>query len=175
MAATFPTEVHEAAAIITFLSPGLRFLHQGQLEGRRKRISPHLVRGPKEAIDRRLEQFYERLLAVLRRPTVRQGTWHLLDCTPAWEGNRTWDCFLAFAWQGPDDERLLVTVNFAPNHSQCYVRLPFGDYGNGRWRLEDLTGDATYVREGHDLRARGFYLDVPPWRVHVFSLTRFHE
>src|SRR5262249_52432143 len=41
--ATFPPGVHEAAAVITFLSPGLRFFHQGQFEGRMKRISPHLV------------------------------------------------------------------------------------------------------------------------------------
>jgi hypothetical protein len=39
--ATFPAEAHEAAAIITFLSGGLRFFHQGQFEGHRKRISPH--------------------------------------------------------------------------------------------------------------------------------------
>ena len=43
-AATFAPGMHEAAAVITFLSPGLRFFHQGQFEGRRKRISPHLVR-----------------------------------------------------------------------------------------------------------------------------------
>ena len=42
-AATFSPEVHEAAAVITFLSPGLRFFHQGQFQGRKKRISPHLV------------------------------------------------------------------------------------------------------------------------------------
>jgi hypothetical protein len=174
-AATFPAEIHEAAAIITFLSPGLRFFHQGQLEGRKKRISPHLVRGPQEAGDRRLEQFYDRLLAVLRRPAVRQGSWRLLDGTPAWEGNWTWDCFIAFAWEAPNDERLLVTVNYAPNQSQCYVRLSFDDLGNGQWRLEDLVGDATYVREGSDLRARGLYLDLPPWRAHVFSLTKLHE
>ncbi len=48
-AATFPADVHEAAAVLTFLSPGLRFFHQGQFEGRRKRISPHLVRAPQEA------------------------------------------------------------------------------------------------------------------------------
>ena len=48
-AATFPPGAHEAAAVITFLSPGLRFFHQGQFEGRRKRISPHLVRGPDRA------------------------------------------------------------------------------------------------------------------------------
>ena len=61
-AATFPPEVHEAAAVITFLSPGLRFFHQGQFEGRKKRISPHLCRGPDEPVDQQLEQFYDRLL-----------------------------------------------------------------------------------------------------------------
>ena len=154
-AATFSPEVHEAAAVITFLSPGLRFFHQGQFQGRKKRISPHLIRGPQEAIDQRLEQFYDRLLAVLRRPAVRQGNWQLLECTAAWEGNWTWDCFLAFAWQGSGDERLLVTVNYAPNQSQCYVRLPFTDLGNGLWRFEDLISDATYKREGDDLQAHG--------------------
>src|SRR5262249_38097903 len=49
-AATFAPGMHEAAAVITYLSPGLRFFHQGQLEGRRKRISPHLVRAPLEPV-----------------------------------------------------------------------------------------------------------------------------
>jgi hypothetical protein len=156
---------------MTFLSPGLRFFHQGQFAGRKKRVSPHLVRGPEEPIDQRLEEFYDRLLAVLRQPVVRDGQWQLLDCTPAWEGNWTWDCVLAFAWQGPDGERLLVTVNYAPNRSQCYVRLPFAGLGNGHWRLQDLLGDTTYDWEGNDLQARGLYLDEPPWQACVFSLT----
>jgi hypothetical protein len=50
-AATFPADVHQVAAVLTFLTPGLRFFHQGQFEGRRKRISPHLVRGPVESPD----------------------------------------------------------------------------------------------------------------------------
>jgi glycosidase len=170
-ATTFSPEVHEAAAVMTFLSPGLRFFHQGQFAGRKKRVSPHLVRGPEEPIDQRLEEFYDRLLAVLRQPVVRDGQWQLLDCTPAWEGNWTWDCVLAFAWQGPDGERLLVTVNYAPNRSQCYVRLPFAGLGNGHWRLQDLLGDTTYDWEGNDLQARGLYLDEPPWQACVFSLT----
>jgi hypothetical protein len=169
---TFPPGVHEAAAVITFLSPGLRFFHQGQFEGRQKRISPHLVRGPDEPTDQRLSQFYDRLLAVLRQPVVRHGQWQLLECVPAWDGNGSWDGFLAFAWHGLDGERLLVTVNYAPHQSQCYVRLPFADLGNDRWRFEDVLGNATYDREGNDVQARGLYLDVPPWHAHVFSLTR---
>ena len=171
-AATFAPGVHEAAAVITFLSPGLRFFHQGQFEGRKKRISPHLVRGPEEPIDQQLTQFYDRLLAVLRRPVVRDGQWQLLECVPAWDGNWTWDCFLAFAWHDSGAERLLVTVNYAPNQSQCYVRLPFTDLSNSQWRLQDVLGDATYDREGNDLQARGLYLDAPPWQASVFALTQ---
>ena len=149
-AATFSPEVHEAAAVITFLSPGLRFFHQGQFEGRRKRISPHLVRGPDEPIDQNLKQFYDKLLAVLRRPVIRDGQWQLLECKSAWDGNWTSDCFLASFWQGVqgvNDERLLVVVNYAANQSQCYIRIPLPNLRDQRWRLEDLLGDAT-IRSG---------------------------
>jgi hypothetical protein len=171
-AATFPPAIHEAAAVITFLSPGLRFFHQGQFRGCKKRISPHLGRGPDEPIDPAVGKFYERLLGILRRPIVRDGRWQLLECKPAWEGNWTWDRFLAFAWQGADEERLLVTVNYAGNQGQCYVRLPFTDLGKGQWRLTDLLGDALYDRNGDDLQRRGLYLDVPPWQTSVFSLQK---
>src|SRR5205814_981843 len=83
-AATFPPGIHEAAAVITFLSPGLRFFHQGQFDGRKKRISPHLCRGPDEPTDQDLGKFYNRLLAVLRQPALRNGRWQLLECVPAW-------------------------------------------------------------------------------------------
>ncbi len=81
-AATFPPGVHEAAAVITYLSPGLRFFHQGQFEGRKKRISPHLVRAPQEPVDKTLQKFYDGLLEVLRQPTIRDGQWRLLECRP---------------------------------------------------------------------------------------------
>jgi hypothetical protein len=112
---------------------------------------------------------------VLRRPVVRQGNWQLLECTAAWEGNWTCDCFLAFGWEGPGDERFLVAVNYAPHQSQCYVRLPFKGLGNGQWRFEDLIDDAAYQRKGNDLQALGLYLDEPPWRAHVFSLSQSEE
>ena len=169
-AATFTPEVHQAAAVMTFLSPGLRFFHQGQFEGRKKRISPHLVRGPEEPVDQQLKQFYDQLLAVLRNPALRDGEWQLLECVPAWEGNWTHDCFVAFAWLGPGKERLLVAVNYASNQSQCYVRLPFAELGNGQWRLQDLLGHAQYDRDGNDLESRGLYLDAPPWQAYVFSM-----
>jgi glycosidase len=171
-AATFSPGMHEAAAVVSFLSPGLRFFHQGQLEGKRVRISPHLGRGPDETVNGSLARFYDRLLAVLRRAAVRDGDWHLLECRGAWDGNWTSDAFLAFDWRGRGGERLLVAVNYAPHQSQCYVQLPFAELAGAGWRLEDLLGDERYDRDGDDLRGRGLYLDVAPWKAAVFSLTR---
>jgi len=162
---------HEAAAVITYLSPGLRFFHAGQFEGRTKRISPHLVRGPAEPLDRGLQQFYERLLTVLKLPAVRDGDWQLLDCRPAWDGNWTSDCFVAYAWQR-SDARVVVVVNYASNQSQCYVALPFGDLAGAEWRLADQIGGAVYDRDGGDLQNRGLFVDARPWQGSVFVLTR---
>ena len=169
-AATFAPAVHEAAAIITFLSPGLRFFHHGQFEGRTKRISPHLVRAPTESPNEALTTFYDRLLSVLRRPTVRAGQWQLLECAPAWDGNWTWDSFLAFAWHGPDAERLLAVVNFADHQSQCYLRLPFTELIGRSVRFGDLMSPVIYDRPGTDVVSQGLYLDLPPWGHHVFEL-----
>jgi hypothetical protein len=168
-AATFAPQIHEAAAIVTYLTPGLRFFHQGQFEGRRTRISPHLVRAPLEPIDEAVERFYERLLAVLRHMAVRYGEWRLLECGPAWDGNWTWDCCLAWLWKGKDGEQRLVAVNYAGNQSQCYVRLPA--VGSSVMRFRDVMGPSAFDRDGHDLDARGLYLDMPPWSHHVFEMT----
>jgi hypothetical protein len=171
-AATFTPDMHAAAAVITFLSPGLRFFHQGQFQGRKQRISPHLCRGPDEPLNQELEQFYGMLLAVLSHPAVRQGNWQLLACLPAWDGNWTWECFLAFAWQGPGGERQLVAVNYAANQSQCYVPLPFPDLSGCAVQLKDLMGPASYDRDGTDLVSRGLYLDMPAWNFHVFEVLK---
>lgn len=170
-AATFPPGKHQAAAILTFLSPGMRFLHQGQLEGFKKHIAVHLIRGPEEPVDATIKQFYDRLLTVLRRPAVRQGHWQLLECRPAWQDNWTWDDFIAYSWQGDDGARLIVAVNFAANSSQCFVKLPFADLPGKKLRLQDLMDGGNYERDGDDLARRGLYLDLPPWGHHVFEVT----
>jgi glycosidase len=170
-AATFANDVHQAAAVISFLSPGLRFFHQGQFEGRKKRISPHLGRGPSEPVDGAIRAFYDRLLAILRQPAVRDGQWQLLACNPGWDGNWTNDCFIVFAWHGPAGERLVVAVNYAGDKSQCHVRLPFADLAGRRWRLQDQLTPAAYDWNGDDLAGRGLYLDMAPWQAAVYALT----
>jgi hypothetical protein len=169
-AAEFPSGMHEAAAIITFLSPGLRFFHQGQFLGRKKRISPHLVRAPQEPLNENLERFYYKLLGILCQPIFQSGNWKLLNCTPAWEGNQSNDSYLCFLWEGGSEERMLVLVNYAGHFSQGYVQLAFDSLGQNRWCLHDLLSDIEYMYPGSELKAKGIYFDEAPWKTYVFNM-----
>jgi hypothetical protein len=145
-ASVYSLETHKAAAVLTFLAPGLRFFHQGQFEGKKKRISPHLIRGPEEPINSELQQFYKQLLQILRQPSLHHGQWQLLECAPAWDDNWTSSCVICFAWQGTKHET----------------------------RDESCDKDERDKRNGSDLISCGLFLDVPPWQTHVFCLSRIN-
>jgi glycosidase len=171
-ATVFPTPAHQAAAVVALLAPGLRLIHEGQTTGRRLRASNHLRRRAPEPVDRELQTFYERLLAVMRRLEVREGQWRLLERGPAWEGNPSWEQLVAFSWE-QGERRLLVAVNDGPGRSQGFVRPAFEGLDGARWDLRDLVHPTIrYERDGTDLARRGLYLDIPGWQTHTFEMVR---
>ncbi len=169
-AEVFPRDVHKAAAVLTFFVPGLRFFHEGEFEGRRRKVSMHVGRRPPEAVDTDISDFYSRILGCLERDEVRNGQWRLVDCRPAWEGNPTWDRFIVFSWRGAGGRSLLVCVNYGTTQGQCYALPEFGEMEGGKVILRDLMGDARYERDGNALLAQGLYLDMPSWGYHVFDV-----
>jgi hypothetical protein len=107
----------------------------------------------------------------MRRAEVRDGDWRLLEPVPAWDGNATWERFVAFTWSG-DGGHLLATVNYGDTGAQCFVPLSLPDLDGRTWLLRDLVHPGVeYRRDGGDLARRGLYLDLPAWGHHVFELT----
>ena len=113
-ASTFQWPKHRAAAAITFLSPGLRFFHQGQLEGARVRVPVHLCRGPSEPTNQEVAAFYDKLLPILKDiDAFRNGDWSQIDPLPAWPGNWSSEGFVSYAWAGKDEGRYVAVINYA--------------------------------------------------------------
>ena len=170
-AAAFPPDVHRAAAVVALTARGLRFIHEGELEGRKVHVSMHLGRRPLEPIDRELAVFYDRLLAVLRRPEAHDGIWTLWTCRPAWQGNPTYQQFIVASWQ-LGEQRLLVAVNYGNTQAQCYVTLGMQGVAGREFTLVDLLSGIEYQRRGDDLAGNGLYLDLPPWGHHIFDFRK---
>ncbi len=169
-AATFPWPQHQAAAVITFLVPGLRFFHEGQFEGRTIQASLHLRRRAPEPPNPFVNAFYQRLLGCIYRPEVRSGRWQLCETQPAWTDNPTWQQFVTFCWQTEQGRRLLIVVNYSPNQGQCRLVLPFPGLRGKRIELRDEMRPITYARDGNALGEEGLYLDMPGWCYHVFEV-----
>jgi len=123
-AQTFTHARHVPAAALTFLSPGLRFFHQGQADGRCKRISPHLVRAPQEAADASTRALYTRLLQLQQDPLFHVGEWELLEVSRAWEDNWSSDCLIAWSWREALGRVVVCIVNLADHEAQGTIHLP---------------------------------------------------
>ena len=169
-AATFSPEVHRAAAAITYLTPGLRFFHQGQREGKRIRIPVHLGRGPLEEPDTQIAGFYNKLIAALEDPALLDGEWRLLAASPAWDGNGSHEAMIIFSWTGPGELRRFVAVNYGPHSSQCYVQIPWDRLAGRVWRFADRLSAAIYDRHGDELALKGLYLELPAWGAQLFEV-----
>jgi glycosidase len=170
VAGALSPEVHRAAAVTAFLTPGIRLFNDGQLHGRKTRLSIHLSRRPAEPLDRDLWEFYADLLQCLARPEVRYGRWQLLECHPAWEENRSCGQFISSVWSGDDGKWIFVLVNYANSQGHCYVPLPFSEMQGKRYILRDLLSSTSYERDGDVLTKQGLYLDMPAWGYHVFEV-----
>ena len=170
-ASEFPWLQHQAAAIITFLSPGLRFFYDGQFEGARVRVPTHLGRGPVEPTNPEIAAFYAKLLHVLKETRAfRDGAWSQIQPLPAWPGNWTSDGFVAYAWAGEHSSRHVVVVNYTGNQGQCRLQLPFPGLRGKQVHLSDVIGTEVYDRDGSEIVDPGLYIDHAPWQYNVFEL-----
>jgi len=169
-AAAFGVPEMFGPALVTSLGPGMRLLHEGQIEGRRVRVPVQLGRRPEEPVDTAVRGFYARVLATLRDPTLRSGTFVPLDVRPAGEGDRTWDAIVAFAWREETDGHpcLVVIVNLRGEPAWARIPLSSAGFARGRtYRLVDRLDGAVYVRSGDEVCGPGLFVGLRPRQNHV--------
>jgi hypothetical protein len=150
----------------------MRFLHEGQLTGARHRLPVQLSRRCFEPAIPEVAQMYDQLLATLPLTAVGRGRADLLKPRSAWTENPTAENFILIQWQSNPESFDLVAVNLAAHQSQCYAPLNVPGLAGREWRIRDLLSDATFVRAGQDLDARGLYLDLPASAACLFHFTQ---
>ena len=169
-AATFPDGKGRAAAVATLTLSGAKLLHEGQFEGRRVRLPVFLGRRPAEPVDHDLVAFYGRLLKAINRDVFRNGEWRLCE-TSGWPDNHTCQYILAWCWVN-EAGRYLIIVNYSDGNAQGRVHVPWDELRHRTWRLNDLLSDEIYDRSGDEIRDAGLYIDLGPWKSHLFQLQK---
>jgi glycosidase len=174
IAGSIGLELHRAAAVLALGLPGMRFLHEGQLEGARRFARVQLARRAEEPLDAEVARLYAELLPAFRQSAVGRGECVLLTPRRAWEENPTSQCINIVQWQTADGagECDLVVVNLAPHRAQCLVTLTAHGLAGRQWTLADRIGDERWQRDGAELATKGLYLDLEARGVRLFALRR---
>ena len=171
-AATFTPEAHRAAAILTFLTPGLRFFHQGQREGKRVRIPVHLGRGPVEAAEAGIAAFLRRPPGMPEGPGLPRRRLAAPRVPPRLGRERDVGLLRGLRLdrpgrRAPPRRRQLRRLTRASATSRCRGATSTG----GRGASRTSRGRRSTTATGGDLARQGLYLDMPAWGYHVFAVS----
>ena len=169
-AVSFPSAKGRATAVATLTLTGAKLLHEGQFEGMKVGLPVFLGRRPAEPVDHDLVAFYRRLLKEVNREVFRNGEWRLCDRS-GWPDNQSCRNILAWCW-AKEDERYLVVVNFSDGTAQARIHVPWDELRGKTWRLHDVLSGEIYDRGGDEMRDAGLYVDLEPWKCHLFRVRK---
>lgn len=134
-ASVFETARQKAAATIIATLPGLRLLHDGQLQGYKATIPVHLGRGPTETVDTEISDFYESLLSAVGSCTHESTYWRLIKTRKRH--------VVAYVWSQGDGPRMVI-VNFSHKNLRAKIRLDPGTLGDDQKTLTDTVTETNF-------------------------------
>jgi hypothetical protein len=138
----FSEDQWRVAAITAGTLPGLRMFYEGQLDGRRTRVSVLLARWPKETPDPTVRAFYQQLIPVLAGPPFRTGRWQPLPQPVGEDAFSPGEC-LAWTWEDEQTTRL-VLINLAAQPRWLALTWPLEHPAPPR--IEDLLSGQQFCR-----------------------------
>jgi hypothetical protein len=162
IASRLSLEEHRAAALFILALPGMRLLHEGQLDGARIHAPVQLVRRAQEAPDPSIAALYRMLLDALASTAIGRGTPGILEAFPAAAMDESFRNVLLIEWQAETSASDVVVVNFSALPARVRIPPRGGGPGTNPWRVRDLAvpmgAPLTEIR----LRENAMPLELPP-------------
>ena len=166
IASVLSPEEHRAAALLLLGLPGMRLLHEGQLEGARIRTPVQLIRRPLEAPQAGLPAMYHQLLTLVAASAVGKGRAQVI--TAVGDNNSPSSEVVLVRWQSHPCEIAVVAVNLAPAPRRCRAPLQLGDSPPAAWRITDLINGIAGDHAAADLDCHGLRVVLPAHGVALY-------
>jgi Alpha amylase, catalytic domain len=167
-AVIFPNDRLVADGTLMGTLPGMRFYHQGELEGRTIQLPITLRLSAEELIDRFSAAFFEKILDITKQDVFHQGKWNLLEV--AAEGDNSSGALIVYQWRSEKSWKV-IAVNLSGNPSQGRVRWPENIFPAEHYTLYDELNEVAYARDGQELRSIGLFVRRDAFQAHLFSIA----
>ena len=148
--------------------PGMRFYHQGELEGSSIRLPITLRISADEPADAASTAFFAKVLRITKDSAFHAGAWSLLPVAP--EGDDTASNLVVYEWRSEKAWKI-ISVNLAGSPSQGRV-----DFGNRslaarQYVFYDELNDVRYLRTAEELCSPGLFVRREAFDAHLFNVS----
>ncbi len=167
-AVVFPDDHLAADGTLLSTLPGIRFYHQGELEGRRIHLPITLRIAADEPPDPLSAKFFQKILQITRQDVFHEGKWNLLDVAP--EGDAPPDALMVYEWRSPKAWKI-IAVNLAAYASQGRVPLAGRVSPTQNYAFNDELNNVRYDRTGAELHNLGLFIRRDAFQAHIFDIT----
>jgi hypothetical protein len=156
--------------VVTLMStlPGMRFYHQGELEGRKIRFPIQLRRIAEEAPDPTSVALFDKILRVTSDDVFHSGNWSLLPITA--EGDPSSENLVAYEWRSAGAWKMIV-VNLSGGAAQGRIRLGERVSTSNEYIFYDQLNEVRYPRHGEELHNMGLFVRREGFEAHLFDIT----
>ena len=167
-AAAFPNDRLPAAGTLMATLPGMRFYHQGELEGLRIHLPITLRLAAPEPPDAFSSAFFQKILGITREEVFHLGQWNPLDVGA--EGYASPAGLLVYEWRSEKAWKI-IAVNLAAGASQGRVHLGDRVTPTQQYVFFDQLNEVRYDRSGEELHNLGLFVRLEGFRAHIFDIT----
>ncbi len=147
--------------------PGMRFYHQGELEGASTYLPITLRMAAPRPPDPVVSQFFEKLLRITEEDVFHNGEWSPLSVTP--DCDDTCGNLIAYEWRSEESWKV-IAVNLAGGASQGRIHFSH-PLSAPEYVFYDELNDVRYVRGADELRGAGLFVRRDRFGAHLFDVS----
>ena len=164
----FGNERLPAVGTLMATLPGMRFYHQGELDGLKVRLPITLRIAAAELPDPVSAFCFRKLLEIANEEIFHAGRWNLLEVAP--DSDDTSVNLIVYEWRLEKTWKVMV-VNLAGSASQGRVKLGDRVSPVQQYVFHDQLDEERYLRNGDELHGMGLFVRREAGRAHLFDVT----
>ena len=158
------------ASVATLMgtAPGMRFYHQGELEGLSIYLPITLRMAAPRHPDPAISELFEKILRLTNEDVFHHGSWNLLTVAPDDDGSS--GNLIAYEWRSGKAWKV-VAMNLAGRPSQGRIRFNGRQLSASQYLFYDELNDVRYLRGGDELRSQGLFVRRDGFGAHLFDVS----
>ncbi|MGH9715997.1 MAG: alpha-amylase family glycosyl hydrolase [Candidatus Acidiferrales bacterium] len=147
--------------------PGMRFYHQGELEGLSTYLPITLQMAAPRPPDTVISRFFEKLLRVTNEDVFHHGSWNLLPVVA--DSDDSSGNLIAHEWRS-DKAWKVIVVNLSGRSSQGRIQFGGRQLSASEYVFYDELNEVRYLRDAGDLRGPGVFVRRDGFGAHLFDV-----